>query len=60
MKFDNTGFSGNYRIKIMIVNQDKYSIDNSGNVTNLGKEDYILYDESTGNGIFYFNVNEIS
>lgn len=59
MKFEQDGFSGSYRIKIKVVDQEKNSIDETGHLTNEGYEDYILYDETTGNNIFYFNVNQI-
>lgn len=59
MKFEQDGFSGSYRIKIKVVDQEKNSIDETGHLTNEGYEDYILYDETTGNNIFYFNVNQV-
>ena len=60
MVFRSTGFSGSYRIKIIVKDQKKYGLDASNNLIEVGNEDYILYDETTGNNIFYFNVNEVT
>ncbi|MGN1225759.1 MAG: prepilin-type N-terminal cleavage/methylation domain-containing protein, partial [Candidatus Cryptobacteroides sp.] len=45
MTFRSTGFSGSYRVKIIVKDQKKYGLDASNNLIEVGNEDYILYDE---------------
>lgn len=58
--FRNDNYRGNYRVKVYVAQQpnNKLAPDNktiiAGNPSTI---DYILYDEDTGYGIYYFNVN---
>lgn len=52
---NNDNYTGNYRVKVMAKNMPNYRLEGTS-LVNRGQIDYILYDEATGNNIFYFNV----
>lgn len=60
LTFRNNDYKGSYRVKVYAKDQPnpKLSADNKNIVDgNPPRIDYILYDEATGRGIYYFNVN---
>lgn len=59
VKFDGDNFSGSYRIKIYVPNMPNKKLAADGKSIVDGSPaniDYILYDETTGHNIYYFNV----
>lgn len=52
---NNNNFTGNYRVKVYARDMPNWKLENT-NLVERGRIDYILYDEATGNNIFYFNV----
>lgn len=52
---NNDNYTGNYRVKVYARNMPDYRLQGT-NLINYGNINYILYDEATGNNIFYFNV----
>lgn len=48
-------FDGQYRVKVMARNMPHYVLEGT-NLVNRGNIDWILFDESNGHNIFYFNV----
>ncbi|MBO4981679.1 MAG: hypothetical protein J6C84_07275 [Lachnospiraceae bacterium] len=55
LTFRHNDFEGNYRVKVSIKDMNIYEM-NGNNIVQTGVEDYVLYDEATGEGIFYFNA----
>lgn len=47
---------GLYRVKVWVENAPKFKFGANDRVENDGTQDMILYDESTGDGIFYMNL----
>ncbi|MCM1569789.1 MAG: type II secretion system GspH family protein [Roseburia sp.] len=47
---------GLYRVKVWVENAPKYKFGANDRVENDGSQNMILYDESTGDGIFYMNL----
>lgn len=57
----NNDYGGSYRVKVYIQNMPNNKMNAAGNDVVKGnpeKISYILYDEASGNGIFYFNVSK--
>ncbi|MBE5884205.1 MAG: hypothetical protein E7291_07285 [Lachnospiraceae bacterium] len=55
----NSNYEGSYRIKVQINGQPHYIIDPvNKTLTSNGTQDYILWNETTGDGIFYFNIDD--
>lgn len=52
---NNDNYTGNYRVKVIAKDMPDWQLEGT-NLVNKGNIDYILYDEATGNNIFYFNV----
>lgn len=48
-------YTGNYRVKVQAKDMPHWKLEGT-NLVNKGNINYILYDEATGNNIFYFNV----
>lgn len=47
---------GLYRVKVWVQNAPKFRFGANDSVENDGNQDMILYDETTGDGIFYMNL----
>lgn len=56
LTFRNADFAGEYRVKVKVVDMPNNTLQADGTLRENGRMEYILYDETTGQNIFYFNV----
>ena len=56
LKFEQDNFKGDYRVKVIAEDMPIYKFINGVPTRTQDKENFILYNEETGEGMFYFTV----